>query len=74
MTFLCICNKDNSIDSKLLCAQLTFLGAVNVKNQLISSEILGFTEACKVLSPLCLLHYQFNYFKHLGKNAVVIRS
>lgn len=66
MTFLCICNKDDSIHSKLQCAQLTFLGAVNVKNKLISSEISGFTEACKVLSSLCLFHYQFNYFKHLG--------
>jgi len=50
----------------LQCAQLTFLGAVNVKDKLISSENSGFIEACKVLPPLCLFHFQFNYFKHLG--------
>lgn len=66
MTFLCISNKDDSIDSKLQCAQLTFLGVVNVKNKLIRSENSGFIEACKVLSPLFLFHFQFNYFKYLG--------
>lgn len=66
MTFLCISNKNDSIDSKLQCAQLTFSGMVNVKNKLISSENSEFIEAYKVLSSSFLFHFQFNYFKHLG--------
>lgn len=66
MTFLCISNKYDSIDSKLQCAQLRFLGVVNVKSKLISSENSEFIEAYKVLSSSFLFRFQFNYFKHLG--------
>lgn len=66
MTFLCISNKNDSIDSKLQCTQLTFLGVVDVKNKLISSENSEFIEAYEVLSSSFLFHFQFNYFKRLG--------